>query len=147
MIGEFSMTQSQVTIQFAPGTPPSDPRNLTRVHIRSNADLGFRLALIPGPSQGLDSGTEPAKRPARPPKMAVRTWRDGTEMPEGAESLEVKPEGVVLRDSHSPMSLAEPVDLLVEFTVQDNFGANAGAYRTDYQVVFEPRFSRAAPRN
>ena len=37
----------------------------------------------------------------------------------------------------------EPIDLVVEFMVPNDFSANAGEYRQDYQLVFEPRYSRA----
>jgi len=143
MIGEFSVSQSQMTLQLAGGTPGNEPPSVTRVHIRSNADLGFRLILVPGSARGLDSAADLRANAARQLKTSVRTWQAGTETAVSAEPLDVGLHGIVLRDTHSPMSLSEPVDVLVEFIVQDNFSVDAGEYRQDYQFVFEPRYSRA----
>ncbi len=40
-------------------------------------------------------------------------------------------------------TISEPVDVLVKFIVQDNSSVDAGEYRQDYQLVFEPRYSQA----
>ena len=113
------------------------------MHIRSNAELGFRLILVPVSARGLDAADDVRANMPRPPVMSVRTWQEGSETAGAAEPLEVGSGDIVLRDSHSPLSLSEPVNLLFEFTAQENFSIDAGEYRQDYQLVFEPRYSRA----
>jgi hypothetical protein len=147
MIGEFTVSQSQLTLRLAPGIHADDSSTLTRVHIRSNADLGFRLRLISGSSSNADSAVDRRADSRHAPRMSVRTWQEGTETEQHAETLTLKPGGVVLRDTHSALSMSEPIDLVVEFTVQNDFSTNAGEYRQDYQLVFEPRYSRAPARD
>jgi len=136
-----------------PSTPPFQnagdcaPPSVTRVHIRSNADQGFRLTLVPGPTRGLDSAADRRADSPRPPSMSVRTWQQRSETARAAEPLEVGSHDMVLRDTHSPLSLSEPVDLLVEFSAQEDFSIDAGEYGQEYQLVFEPRYSRATAPN